>query len=144
MNIQGWFPLELTGLISLQSKGLSRVFSSTTIQKHQFFSIQPSLWFNFHICTWLLENHGFDYMHFCGQSDSKGNEPNQLVTKSCLTLQPHENCQAPLYMGLSRQEYWSGLTFPTPSDLPDPVTEPSGISCISCTDTVPPGKPPTY
>ena len=107
MNIQGWFPLELTGLISLQSKGLSRVFSSTTIQKHQFFSIQPSLWFNFHICTWLLENHGFDYMHFCGQSDSKGNEPNQLVTKSCLTLQPHENCQAPLYMGLSRQEYWS-------------------------------------
>ena len=38
MNIQGWFPLRLTGLISLQSKGLSRVFSSTTIQNHQFFS----------------------------------------------------------------------------------------------------------
>ena len=37
MNIQGWFPLELTGLISLQSKGLSRVFSNTTVQKHQFF-----------------------------------------------------------------------------------------------------------
>ena len=52
--------------------------------------------------------------------------------------------EAPLYMGLSRQEYWSGLTFPTPSDLPDPVTEPSGISYISCTDTVQPGKPPTY
>ena len=43
MNIQGWFPLGLTSLISLQSKGLSRVFSSTTIQKHQFFSTQPSL-----------------------------------------------------------------------------------------------------
>ena len=54
MNIQGWFPLGWTGLISLQSKGLSRVFSSTTIQKHQFFSIQP-LWSNSHIHTWLLE-----------------------------------------------------------------------------------------
>ena len=46
MNIQGWFSLGLTGLISLQSKGLSRVFSSTTVQKHQFFSAQPSLWSN--------------------------------------------------------------------------------------------------
>jgi len=55
MNIQGWFPLELTGLISLQFKGLSRVFSSTTIQKHQFFGAQPSLWSNSLICTWLLE-----------------------------------------------------------------------------------------
>ena len=43
MNIQGWYPLRLTGLISLQSKGLSRVFSSTTVQKHQFFCAQPSL-----------------------------------------------------------------------------------------------------
>ena len=41
MNIQDWFPLRLTGLISLQSKGLSRVFSNTTIQKHQFFGTQP-------------------------------------------------------------------------------------------------------
>ena len=55
MNIQGWFPLELTGLISLQSKGLSRVFSSTTVQKHQFFGTQPSLWSNSHIHTWRLE-----------------------------------------------------------------------------------------
>ena len=58
MNIQGWFLLELTALISLQSKGLSRI-SSTTIWKHQFFGInsldQPSLWSNSHICTWLLE-----------------------------------------------------------------------------------------
>ena len=45
VNIQGWFPLGLTGLISLQSKGLSRVFSSTKIWKHQFFGIQLSLWF---------------------------------------------------------------------------------------------------
>ena len=55
MNIQGWFSLGLTGLISLLSKGLSRVFSSTTVRKHQFFSAQPSLWSNSHICTWLLE-----------------------------------------------------------------------------------------
>ena len=52
-NIQDWFPLELTSLISLQSKGLSRVFSNTTVQKHQFFSAQPSLWSNSHIHTWL-------------------------------------------------------------------------------------------
>ena len=54
-NIQGWSPLGWTGLSSLQSKGLSRVFSSTTVWKHQFFSAQPSLWSNSHICTWLLE-----------------------------------------------------------------------------------------
>ena len=55
MNIQDWFPLGLTGLISLLSKGLSRVFPSTTIQKHQFFGTQSSLWSNCHIRTWLLE-----------------------------------------------------------------------------------------
>ena len=49
MNIQGWFPLELTGLIALQSKGLSEVFSSTTIWKNQFFSTHPSLWSSSHI-----------------------------------------------------------------------------------------------
>ena len=54
-NIQGWFPLGMTGLISLQSKGLSRVFCNTTIQKHPFLGAQPSLWYNSHICTWLLE-----------------------------------------------------------------------------------------
>ena len=55
INIQDWFPLGLTGLISLQSKGLSRVFSSTTVQKHRFFGIQLSLWFDSHIHTWLLK-----------------------------------------------------------------------------------------
>ena len=53
MNSQGWFPLGLTGLISLMSKGLSRVFSSITVQKHQFFRTQPSLWSNSHIHTLL-------------------------------------------------------------------------------------------
>ena len=55
MNIQGLFPLGWTGWISLLFKGLSRVFSSTTVQKHQFFNTQPSLWFNSHIRIWLLE-----------------------------------------------------------------------------------------
>ena len=49
----GWFPLGFPGLISLQSNGLSRVFSSTIIQSHQFFSNQPSLWSNSHIHKWL-------------------------------------------------------------------------------------------
>ena len=55
VNIQGWFPLGLTSLTSLKSKGLSRIFSNTTVQKHKFFSIQLSLWSNSHIHTWLLE-----------------------------------------------------------------------------------------
>ena len=55
MTIQDWFPLGLTGWISLQSKGHSRVFSNTKVQKYQFFSAQLSLWLNSHIQTWLLE-----------------------------------------------------------------------------------------
>ena len=55
INVQDWFPLGWTGWISLQSKGLSRVFSNTTVQKHQFFGAQFSLWSNSHIHTWLLE-----------------------------------------------------------------------------------------
>ena len=55
MNIQDWFPLGLTGLISLQSNRILRVFSSTTIQKHQFFRVQLSSWSSSHIHTWLLE-----------------------------------------------------------------------------------------
>ena len=54
MNSHGWFPLDLTALISLQSKGLSSVFANTTVQKHHFFSTQPSLWSNSHIHTWIL------------------------------------------------------------------------------------------
>ena len=52
---QGWSPSECTGWVSLQSKGLSRVFSNTTVQKHQFFGAQPSSQSNSHIHTWLLE-----------------------------------------------------------------------------------------
>ena len=55
IHIQEWFPLGLTGLIPLQSKGLSRVFCNPTVQKHQFFGSQPSLKSNSHIHIWLLE-----------------------------------------------------------------------------------------
>ena len=54
MNTQDWSPLGLTGLISFQSKWLSRVFSNTTVQKHQFFGTQFSSQFKYHIHTWLL------------------------------------------------------------------------------------------
>ena len=86
MNIQGWFLLGLTDLISLLSKGLSRVFSSTTVQKHQFFSAQPPLWSSSHIRTWLLEkpelwrgqqdvsNQQLDWSSFCF-SESCGQIP---------------------------------------------------------------------
>ena len=86
MNIQDWFPLRWTGLISLQSKGLSRVFSSTTVQKHQFFAAQLSTVtltrasFVSKVMSLALsstltsihdywKNHSFDYMDLCWQSN---------------------------------------------------------------------------
>ena len=60
--------LGLTGLSSLQPKGLSRAFSSTTIQRHQFFSIQPYLWSNSHTTHDNWKNHSFDYTDLCRQS----------------------------------------------------------------------------
>ena len=65
MTIQGWFPLGMTGLVSLQSKGLSKVFSSTTVvQKHQFFGAQPFL--HPYMTTGKTI---FDYMDLCWQSN---------------------------------------------------------------------------
>ena len=58
MNTEGWSPLGWTGLVSLQPRGLSRVFSSTTVRKHQLFGAMPSLWYNSHLHTWLLEKQG--------------------------------------------------------------------------------------
>ena len=60
MNIQSWFPLELTGLMSLQSKGLSRVLSNIIFQKHQFFGSQLSSWSNSYIHTWHWKTHSLD------------------------------------------------------------------------------------
>ena len=69
MNIPGWFILGLTGWISLLSKWLSWVFSSTTVQKHQFFGAQPSLWINSHLYMTTGKNHSFDYAELCWQSE---------------------------------------------------------------------------
>ena len=68
MNIQGCFPLGLTALISSQSTELSRVFSSTTVQKHQFFGDQLSLWSKSHFCTWVLEK---PQLLLCGPVSAK-------------------------------------------------------------------------
>ena len=67
VNIQDWFPLGWTGWISLQSKGLSRFFSSTTVQRHQFFSAQLSLGSNSHIHTWQLEKTAWTRQTFVGK-----------------------------------------------------------------------------
>ena len=79
MNVQGWFPLGLNDLISLQSKGLSRVFSSTTVQNRQFFwtqSLQPNL----HFHSWLLEKTSVQF---------------SSVAQSCLILCDTINCSMP-------------------------------------------------
>ena len=71
-NIQDWFPLGLTGWLSLKCKGLPRVLSNTTVQKHQFFSTQPSLWSNSHIQTQLhpyMKNYNFHCRDLCQQSN---------------------------------------------------------------------------
>ena len=69
MNIQDWSPLGLTRLISLKFKGLSRVFSNTTVQKQQFFGARPSLWPNSHTIHDFWKNHSFNYMDLCWQSN---------------------------------------------------------------------------
>ena len=68
MNIKDWFPLGWTGLISLQSKGLSRVFSNTTVHKHQFFGTQPSLWSNSNTVHEYWENYSSLYTDLWQQS----------------------------------------------------------------------------
>ena len=78
MNIQGWFPLGLTSLISLQSKGLLRVFSSATIQKYEFFDAQPygPTFISIHD---YLKNHSFDYTDICQQSYVSASEYAKFV-----------------------------------------------------------------
>ena len=69
VNIQGWFPLGLTSLISLQSKGVSRVLSSTTVGKHQFFSAQPFYGPALTFIHDYWKNRSFDYTDLCWQKD---------------------------------------------------------------------------
>ena len=88
MNIQNWFPLGCTGWISLQSKRLSRVFFNTTVQKHQFFSAQLSLWSNSHIHTWLLEKPLLLLLSSSVVSDSLGPHGLQHIRLPCPSPSP--------------------------------------------------------
>ena len=89
MNIQGWFPLGWTGLISLQSEGLSRVFSNTTVWKHQFFSAQLSLWSNSQ-CLYMTtgKTKALTIQTFVSKVK-------MLVAQSCLTLCNPLDCSPP-------------------------------------------------
>ena len=82
MNIQSWFPLGLTSLISLLSKELSRVFSSTTVWKHQFFGALPSLWFNFLQSNFLLYLSLVSWIYVPYMLHAK-------LLQSCPTLRPY-------------------------------------------------------
>ena len=85
MNIWGLFPLGLTGLISLKPKGLLGVFPTTTIWKPQFFSSQPSLWFNSHINTWLLGKQTFDYiLTICAPPHSPAKKQTKQLLGVCI------------------------------------------------------------
>ena len=89
MNIQSWFPLELTVLISLQSKVPSGVFSSTIIPKHQFFAAQPSLWFVLTSVHDYWKNHSFDHMDLC----QKGMFLLfNMLSRCVITFLPRSNC----------------------------------------------------
>ena len=94
MNTQDWSPLGWTCWISLQSKGLSRVFSNTTVQKHQFFGAQLSLQSNSHIYTWLLEK---------PQPWLDGSSVQSLSRVQLFAIPWTVAYQAPLFMGFSRQ-----------------------------------------
>ena len=117
MNIQDWFPLGWTGWISLQSKGLSRVFSNTTVQKHQFFSAHLSLWSKDHMVSlYVREKHfywnivalqccvSFNWSTFCSLvfvlllvsfSQFNANICAMLLLQSCPTLCDPMDCSLP-------------------------------------------------
>ena len=89
MNIQDWVPLGWTGLISLQSKGLSRVFSNTTVQKHEFFGTQTSLWLSSHIYTWQLEKTALTRWTFVGKIMSL---LSNMLSRFVIAFLPRNKC----------------------------------------------------
>ena len=112
MNIPGWFASELTGLISLQSKGLSRVFSSTTVRKHQFFGAQPSFMVQLSylymttgktiaLTLWIFVGQVMSLLFFFAFFPQLFAVPWSIAH------------YAPLSMRFSSREYWSGLPFPS-------------------------------
>ena len=84
-SIQGWFPVRFTSFISLLSKWLSRVFSTTTVWKHQLFGILPSLLSNSHAYTWLLERPSLDYRDLF-------NLKFNMLSRFIITSAPRSNC----------------------------------------------------
>ena len=126
MNIQGWFPLGWTGSISLLSKGPSRVFSSITVQKDQFFGAQSNSPYGPTLTPihnyW--KTHSFNYMDLWRQSDASERVKVKFLSHIRLFATPWTvACQFPLPMEFSRQEYWSGFPIPSPGDLPNPGVE---------------------
>ena len=97
---QGWSPSEWTGLISLQSKGLSRVFSNTTVQKHQFFSAQPSSQSNSHIHTGklLYDHHTCLKAKFCPRPQNSPHITSLTITSH---LHPQQPFTLPFYFNVS-------------------------------------------
>ena len=114
------FPLKLTGLISLFSKGRSRLFFNTTVCKHQLFSALPSLLSSSHNQTWHWKDHSLDYMDLTNVCRNDWmDEWMLLLLLSCfsrvrLCATPRTAAhQTPSSLGVSRQKYWSGLPFPS-------------------------------
>ena len=130
MNIQDWFPLGWTGWITLQSKSLSRVFfSNTTVQK-AFFIDQLS-----HPYMTTGKTIALTRRAFVGKVISllfnMLSPWMKLLSPVWLFVTPWTIAhQAPPSMGFSRQEYWSGLPFPSPGDLPDPGIEPGSPDIV--------------
>ena len=161
VNIQDWFPLRLTTLISLLFERLSRVFFNTTVWRHQFFSTQPFLLSSSHIHSWLLEKTvALTIQSLVGKVmsllfnmlsrfvfDFLPRSKWKVKSLSCVWLfaTPWTVAyQAPLSMEFSRQ-YWSGLPFPSPGDLPNPGIKPRSPELQA--DTLPfesPGKPRSF
>ena len=118
VNIQDWFPLGSTGLISLQSKGLPRVFSSTITWKHQFFGAQPPLWSNSHIHTWLLE------------------KPSVQLTQLCPTLCDPMDCSTPSFPVLHYLQEFAQIHSLRVGDAIQPMSS-SVIPFSSCLQSLP-------
>ena len=140
VNIHDWFPLGWTGWISVLSKGLSRVFSITAVQKHQFSGAQLSLQSNSHIHTWIC------FPIHMEKTIALTFDEVKLLSCVRLFAAPWTIAfQAPLSMEFSRQEYWSGLPFLSPGGLPNPGIEPgSPVLQADALPSEPPGKPLWY
>ena len=122
-------------------QGTLKSFLITIVQKHQFFSIQPSLRFNLHICIRLLEK-----PEYCLYLSEKVCVVSTIIAPICTLVKVTwlgRSHQAPLSKGFSRQELWSGLPFPSPGDLPIPGLERRSPALqADALPSEPPGKIP--